>query len=60
MKFRSALFLGLVALTMCAGCATLSTSDSNGSGLASPSATVPRCVEGTYNRASGMCVCSGG
>ena len=60
MKLRSALFLGLVALTMCAGCATLSTSDRNGSSLASPSVAVPQCTEGTYNRASGMCVCSGG
>ena len=59
MKFRRALFLGLVALTMCAGCATLS-SGGNGSGLASPSAAFPSCTEGTYNRASGMCVCSGG
>ena len=60
MTFRRALFLGLVALTMCTGCATLSTADRNGSGLASPSAAAPTCTEGTYNRASGMCVCSGG
>jgi len=55
----SAVLLGLVALVMCAGCATLSTSDSNGSGLASPAAA-PQCIEGTYNRASGICGCSGG
>ena len=60
MTSRSALLLGLVALAMCAGCSTIATSDSTGSGLASPPAPFPRCPDGIYNRAAGICVSPGG
>ena len=60
MATRSALFLGLIALAMCAGCATITTSDSNGSGLPSPNAPFPRCHEGVWNRAAAMCLGPGG
>jgi uncharacterized protein YceK len=60
MTSRAAIFLGLVALATCAGCSTVTTSDSNGSGLASPQAPFPRCMDGVYNRAAGICVSPGG
>ena len=59
MSFKRALVTGLVAVTVCAGCAT---GGATVEGQASPRTVdsgTERCDGGTYNRAAGFCVSGG-
>jgi len=61
------LFLGVVALAVCAGCASGPrsvgfdpSSGGNGTGVASPPTNqIQQCTGGVYNRAAGFCVSEG-
>ena len=62
MKINGNVFLGTIAITMAAGCASGSVVDRRPRiDFASPSPTIPDCRnQGSYNRAANLCVSGGG
>jgi hypothetical protein len=59
MSFKGALVVGLVAVTVCAGCAAgTGTVEGQASPLIGDSG-IEKCDSGIYNRAAGLCVSAG-